>query len=322
MRRLVRWMLVFVLVMFPLSGAGLAAPNDSLLLSELEVQVMPEMDKPEDWPPDTPVLLTGLYGSLENRTSQAFSDTIRFPIPKDPLTKIYLVAEFKDQNQPETPVDYKYDPQAGLLEWKPTAPIEPGKPYHFVVEYYSNPYQGKGSQREFPFKFQSYYDIKDLYFYVFEPLDGKNFKLSRETQETAKNNMGQTIHKLSKGFFSAKDEYLVTVSYQKDNFQTVMEKQEQTKAANPAPAGETKSPAGADESAGILFVALLLIALVGAGAYFWLRGNNKRVSPLGSRNRRDGELAQAVKALRKQLLEGSLTEEQYRKQLAKLANRV
>lgn len=314
MKRVLGFFMLLSLILFPVAKSAFAADPASLTISKMEVQIMPELDLPDGWPDKTPALLTGIYGTFENSGAKPFSEKIQLKVPKDQSTKIYLVAEFPDPNAPEKSVPYEFNADKNVIEWTPSAPIEKGKSYQFVVEYYGNPFTLTGNQRKFDFNFSSNYPVTDAQFYYFEPLGAQNFTLSDNTNEIFQSKYGQKIYKFAKGALTPKDTVKLSVSYQKDDFETTAQKQAKIdKETAPAASAGSQTQKSSNSDVVVAIIIGIAIVIFGLFVFLGLRGRargafafNGPKSAVENRQR-DTE----IRKLRRQVLDGKISEDEY-----------
>ena len=304
-------------ILFILFCSSVWGASEPLRMAKLEVQVMPEFVRPADWPKDKPCLLTGIYGTIVNEGSKPYSGSITLQIPKAAGTAVHLVGEFKDGQGPESKVKYELNAEQGSIVWKPNQPIEAGKPYFFVVEYYSNPFAMKEKERTFDFPFQSKYDIDDVQFYFYKPIESVGFQLSKPQQQKFTNEFGQEVYLIQGGAFKSGSEHRISVQYMKDGFETVLEKHSKTAAQNQAtPASATEAnvenkavstESDASKDAWIIGGSIVIFGiLVFAGLRSYRAPIRQGVEKTNPRQQRE-----QIRALRRKLLAEELTEDEY-----------
>jgi hypothetical protein len=169
-------------------------PAEKFPYKEMQVQVMPEFDYPENWPKDKPALLVGYFGTFVNESGEKFDGEISFPLPVDePDFEVYLAAEFPKENQPEVQVDYRIDKEQKMIIWKPTKPIEKDATYKYVIEYYSNPIDVK-NEKTFTYSFTPTADTEQLDIVVYAPINATDFKMEPKATNESKSEYGEEIH--------------------------------------------------------------------------------------------------------------------------------
>jgi hypothetical protein len=161
---------------------------------EMQIQVMPEFDYPENWPKDEPSLLIGYYGTIVNKTGKDFSGSIEFPLPiKDRNFSVYLIAEFPDDNKPEVQRPYKINEEKGTVVWQPGKPIKQEESYKFVIEYYANPIQADGPDKKFNFEFIPPAETEQLDLIIYTPLNSQEFNLEPPPVTSTESEYGQEL---------------------------------------------------------------------------------------------------------------------------------
>jgi hypothetical protein len=161
---------------------------------EMQVQVMPEFDYPENWPKDKPALLVGYFGTFINNSGSEYNGEISFPLPVDESEfEMYLAAEFPEENKPEVQVEYTVDKEQKAIVWKPTKPIEKGATYKYVIEYYANPIK-VSENKSFNYSFNPPADIEQLDIVFYAPVNAKEFKLDQKATNQSKSEYGEEIH--------------------------------------------------------------------------------------------------------------------------------
>lgn len=218
-----RILIVLMLILTVMPNDSVYAEKASLLISHLEVQIMPEYDKPKDWPKDTPNLLTGLYGEMVNAGSEPYSGEIRVKVPSTPFTQVTMVVERLNGRQAEHPVAFHYDTEHKEIVWTPSKPLESSTPYYFAIEYYNNPFLHPENARQFVFEYVPSYFVEDVQFYFFYPYNAVGFTLSQPYQGIYKNDHGQWIYYINKKNMSIEDRLNVSVQYFKNGYETFYE---------------------------------------------------------------------------------------------------
>jgi|GEM_PF-2704952 len=338
--------LLLLLALAPLAARAADAP---LKLSQLEVQVMPEFVAPEDWPADTPCLLTGIYGLLVNTGTTAYDGEIAVPVQVAPDLSIHLVAELSESQDPTTQLAYEL--KDNKVVWKPAQPLEPNQSYSFVVEYYSNPFALKDKEHAFDFQLQAAYDTDEAQLFVFKPNDTIGFELSAQGEPSFTSELGQDVYPFKLGVLQSGQQSKLSVKYLKDNMETVLAKhtrlaqQDQaaaaangsqtgdaahadtgagTAAVDTGPLGTTDAAAGKPDASKDSWIIGGAIVIFGLFVYLGLRSYR---APLAARTaaaaEADGQERQAarreqIKALRRKLLADELTEEAYKAARQKL----
>jgi len=315
---------------------------------ELQIQVMPEFDYPDNWPKDQPSLLVGQYGTIVNKSGTDFDGKIEIPVPaKEKGFQIYLVAEFPSEDKPEVQRPYDVDKEKGMVSWKPQKPIKNNESYRFVVEYYSNPINVKDTKSfSYSFKNQADADLMDVIFYA--PINAKEIQLNPKPQNSSKSEYGEPIYYYSYKKVKKGNSVNYKVSYKKkDNESTLAaidKKQPPNDTTHSGVKGggtatdqilnSSKSSENSKEkqpfigNAGAVIIGISLI-IAAAFVYFGLTGRNRvnarnlTVSKKKSKSpapKKPSKLANEneKKELRKKLLNGKIDQETYEEEMKKL----
>jgi hypothetical protein len=331
-------------------------PIDQFPYKEMQIQVMPEFDYPENWPKDQPSLLVGYYGTFTNKTGKDFKGEIEFPVPaNDKNFEIYLVAEFPADNQPEVQRPFKVNKEKGVVTWAPAEPIKKDKTYRFVVEYYTNPYED-GDAKKFSFNYVNPVDTEKLDIIMFAPFKSENFKIDPAAANTSEDENG--IKQYFYQYTNVKKDTAVnlSVSYTKnDNKSTLASLSEQKPPNDDNNSGVTGNSAtdqiingsgGSGDSKqkddrpiiGIGGASVIGISIVIAGLFVFLglKGNRRNTSskPNVSNNKKkvqktvvqksngqktgSKDVSEQKKKLRTLLLNGKIDEATYEEEMKKL----
>lgn len=300
---------IFVLPIFLLPSSTLAAANNHLLISHLEIQVMPEYDRPEGWTENKPNLLTGFYGVMINKSTEPFEGKIQWRVSSLPTTKVHLVAELDTGKDLEIPVPYYYDPAKNVIEWTPSSPLQSDVPYYFAVEYYNSPFQSTHQERKLVFDFSSDYNIEDAQLYFYEPFNAIGFTLSQPYQGRFQNKTGQWIYHMSKGFLPKNDRFGVTAAYFKEGYETFSEKPQVSmeNSNKDVPQKNNLDPIQMIlVSSAVLLTVLLVLA-------WWKKGRKSKCNGKGRE-----AIDEEIKKLRRKLVNEECTVEQYMYERKKL----
>ncbi|WP_316569645.1 hypothetical protein [Neobacillus sp. YIM B06451] len=310
---------------------------------EMQIQVMPEFDYPENWPKEEASLLVGQYGTLINKTGQDFSGKIEVSVPANEKNfEVYLVAEFPSDDKPEVQRPFEVDKERGVISFTPQNPIKKDSLYKFVIEYYSNPIEVK-EKKSFTYEYTAPATIETLDVIVYAPLKSTDITLEPKPASTQKSDYGEQIafYQVKAAGKGSKHKY--TVSYKKDGNDSTLSMINKNKAPNDENHNGTSATdqlaandggSGGDNSrpiigaaGGVIIGASIIIA--GMFVFFGLRNkqeNRKNPSSFKKDKGRKAPLKQKmkpsndeeIKELRKKLLNGKIDQESYDEQVKKL----
>lgn len=293
----------------------------SLIMNKLEIQIMPEFIQPENAKTSEPSLLTGMFGTLIHNGATPYTGEITIQVPKADDISVHLVGEFKDGQSTETKMPFTMNAELGTITWKPSSPIEPGKPYFFVVEYYSYPFSIKETNRSFTFPFTSKYDIEDLQVFVYKPLGAESFQLSKTHQQVLSNEFGQEIFHYQVGLLKKGTVYSLNINYVKEDNETVLDKhtviaKEQAQSSTQQTEAAATEPKEASKDAWIIGGAIVIFGIL---VFIGLRSFQK---PTANDSLREAmHTKEAIMSLRTKLIQNELTEEEYIVERKKLIKR-
>jgi hypothetical protein len=185
--------------------------------TEMQIQLMPEFDYPDNWPKDEASLLVGYYGTIVNESGKDFSGSLEFPMPvKDRNFSVYLIAEFPEDNKPEVQRPFKINKEKGTVTWEPGTPIKAKASYNFVIEYYANPFEAEEANKKFNFEYTPTSDIEKLDVIIYNPLNSKEFTLDPKPASTTKSEYGQELNHYQYTKVKKGKAINYSVSYKKD----------------------------------------------------------------------------------------------------------
>jgi hypothetical protein len=191
-----------------------------------------------------------------------FPRVVEFPVPRgiDVNQAAALTPDGRYLRQA-----YQIIPQDGfdLLRYELPLPT-------FFFEYYYNPFEGD-KEKSFDWWLRTSYPIADLQFEVQRPLAASSFTISPAADSVSRGNDGFEYHFYSRSSVGVNDEIKLHVSYTKENPEPSVTRQpfvEPGAATSPppvaAPAGNTFNPL-------VIGLGLLALALVGAGAFWYVK---------------------------------------------------
>lgn len=315
---------------------------DKFPYEEMQIQVMPEFDYPENWPKGEPSLLIGYYGIVINKSGEDFNGSIEFPLPvKDSNFSVYLIAEFPEKNKPEVQRPFKIDKEKGTVNWEPGKPIKADESYSFVIEYYANPFVTDKSNKKFDFEFIPQADIKKLDVVVYNPLSAQEFTIDPAPNTTTKSEYGQELHHYQYTDVKEGSALNYKASYIKEGNESALSIISKMNPPNDenhsgTPTGEGAENGAASEDRPIIDAvgaSIIGISIVIAGGFifFGLRGNGNRTEVRKPKKnlKKDVKITKNTaptltatgdekKKLRSMLLNGKIDQKTYEEKMKKL----
>lgn len=343
-------MALFVIASFltnfiiPKASAETAFQAEKFPFKEMQVQVMPEFDYPEDWSRDIPSLLVGQYGTITNKSGQDYDGKIEIPVPA--LAKgfeAFLVAEFPEENKPEVQRPYDVDKEKGIITWKPAKAIKKDETYQFVIEYYTKSIEVKDN-KSFSYELNNKADIELLDVIFYAPMDAKEIKIEPKAANNSKNEYGEELYYYQYKNVKAEAGLKYSFSYKKTGTESTIEainKKQPPNDENHSGVSATdqvvKNGGTTDTSKrpiiGLGSASIIGIAIIIAGLFVFigLKGNNQATTKSTKQTKKqpkkptpttkkDNKIANTdeKKELRKKLLTGKIDQEMYEEEMKKL----
>jgi hypothetical protein len=341
-------MLFLVSFIVPNAYAETTFQPEKFPYTDMQIQIMPEFDYPENWPKDTPSLLIGQYGTFTNKSGQDFDGKIEIAVPaSEEGFQAYLVAEFPEDDKPEVQRPFDVDKEKGIISWKPSKAIKNNESYRFVVEYYTSSVKVKDN-RSFTFEYSNQAEIGTFDVIFYAPMDAKEIKLDPKAPNNTKSEYGEELFYYQYKDVKIGENYTYSFSYQKDGFKSTLdainEKQppndeNHTGVEGTATDQITGGPGGSTGSGGnrpligIGGASVIGIAIIIAGVFVYLGLKGKSYSatktsstkavnhhPKKQLVKKENKLIsdEEKKELRKRLLTGKIDQETYDEEMKKL----
>ncbi|RHW40815.1 hypothetical protein D1B31_11545 [Neobacillus notoginsengisoli] len=307
-------LLCFALMM-PSLAFGEEKEKGILKLEELSVQVMPEFaNHPNDKDTNKPPLLIGYQGSLINNSAKAQTGKIEIPLPVNEKNfRIGFAADYSSDLSQMFEIEYNLDLEKGTISWETSREIEPKDQYKFVIEFYTDAIKVNKSTKTLDYSFKSFADITLVNVTVLEPIEATNVKLSPPATEVPHENpYGLKMHTYQLKEMKAGEENSFTLSYDRKETKTTNELMEEVGGeSTQAKAIKTeKVPLGLT-IAGISAASLLAAGLL----ILFLKRRQQQVPVTVPAS---GSGAEKKAQLRKMLIDGTITEDEYNKLQKKL----
>ncbi|WML40519.1 hypothetical protein RCG19_02180 [Neobacillus sp. OS1-2] len=345
-----KWLALFVIASFltsfisPKASAETAFQAEKFPFKEMQVQVMPEFDYPEDWGTrDIPSLLVGQYGTITNKSGQDYEGKIEIPVPAlEKGFEAYLVAEFPEENKPEVQRPYDVDKEKGIVTWKPAKAIKNNGTYKFVIEYYTKSIDVK-DKKSFTYQLVNNADIEQLDVVFYAPMAAKEIKLEPKAESNTKSEYDEELYYYQYKNVKAGDNLNYSFSYKKDGTESTMEAINKKQPPNDenhsgVTATDQVTKGGTDNSKrpiiGVGGASIIGIALIIAGLFVFLGLKGNAVTRRGTANKNTKSKQQPKhttgkkdtisanveekKELRKKLLTGKIDQEMYEEEMKKL----
>lgn len=341
-------LILFVITSFLLSittpsvSAETTFQPDKFPYTEMQIQIMPEFDYPENWPKDTPSLLVGQYGTFTNKSGQDFDGKIELALPVNAQGfQAYLVAEFPEENQPEVQRPFDVDKEKGIISWKPSKAIKNNESYRFVVEYYTSAVEVK-DKRSFTYEYNNPTEIGTLDVIFYAPMDAKEITLEPKAPNNSTSEYGEELYYYQYKDVKVGESYKYSFSYQKDGFKSTLDAINEKQPPNDENHASVNGTAtdqisggsnGNQPLIGIGGAVVIGIAIIIAGVFVFLGLKGKSQSspktsisksvkqhPKKQQDKKENKSisVEDKKELRKKLLTGKIDQETYDEEMKKL----
>ncbi|QCJ43425.1 hypothetical protein FAY30_16770 [Bacillus sp. S3] len=344
-----KWLALFVIALFltslisPNASAETDFQAEKFPIKEMQVQVMPEFDYPEDWESrDIPSLLIGQYGTITNKSGQDYDGKISIPVPAmDKGFEAFLVAEFPEENKPEVQRPYDVDKEKGIVTWKPAKAIKSNETYKFVIEYYTKAIDIT-DKKSFTYQLINHAEIEQLDVIFYAPMEAKEIKLEPKTENKTKNEYGEELYYYQYKNVKAGENLKYSFSYKKEGTESTMEAINKVQPPNDenhsgVTATDQVIKGGTNNNSkrpiiGVGGASIIGIALIIAGLFVFLglKGNARTGTTANSSKHKPQSKqtaakkvnksanAEEKKELRKKLLTGKIDQEMYEEEMKKL----
>ncbi|QED49035.1 hypothetical protein [Cytobacillus dafuensis] len=310
--------IAFLVLSFPRNFFA-ETQNPILKLEELNIQVMPEYAlHPKDKEKSTPSLLIGYHGTLKNTTENPQKGQIEIPLPVNEKNfRIGFVADYNRDLSEMNEIDYKIDKKAGIISWETSEDIQPQEAYKFVIEYYSDQIKTDEDKKSLSYHFKSFTDIGLVSVIFLEPLKTENFTLTPAADSHQENGYGMNMFLYQYQGMKLNEEKEFKLEYNRSEAKTTIELMEEMAGNSPHGEGAVKKnetlPIGVTISVvgGISILSAILLVI-----FFKKRKKKPNVKKNETNKVNEFELKKS--RLRTMLLEGSITEEEYKELLKKI----
>ncbi|ALC89614.1 hypothetical protein AM500_07440 [Bacillus sp. FJAT-18017] len=313
-KKLASILICFILM---LPGAAFAEEkNENVLkLEELTVQVLPEFAKhPEDKETAQPPLLIGYQGSLINSSDKAQKGKIEIPLPVEEKNfRIGFVADYASDLSQMFEIEYELDKEKGTIAWETSREIEPNEQYKFIIEFYTDAIKKDKESKSLNYTFTSFTDITMFNLAVVEPMESSKVKLDPVPTETPHGDTyGLTKHIYQVKSMKPGQEFNVKLAYDRNETKTTNELME-SKVGKQSPAKAIKTD---KVPLGLTIAGISAASILAAGLLLLFFKRRQKALPEAVI---EADVSGFKKAqLRKMLIDGSITEDEYNELQKKL----
>ena len=331
---------MMILTLLPLqtsvASAEVEAEFDAskMPISSAYLQILPEYDAPRTFPEGESPVLVFYRGTMKNETGKDYDGVVPIPVHVDVSNfQIIAVGEYTSAESGDSGFDiqdtkYSVDAAAGVINLQPSTPIGADKEFHFGISYVMSPMEVT-DKKSFTLDFTSNMDIAELDVEIFLPPGAQDFTVTPTPDSEERNENGEQNYKFKLTDVSAGESMPFAVSYvKKDNVLTT----ELLGIKSDAPPPPPDSNGNVDSGGYVVAAIIIGISLVifGALVFFGLQGRqqNGNRGKKGNTNRKSTPKKQSSvkseginegqkKKLRKQFIEGKISEEAYHREMKK-----
>ncbi|MDF2558154.1 MAG: hypothetical protein K0R71_1982 [Bacillales bacterium] len=300
-------------------------------MSNFYLEIAPEYDQPAEWPKDEPSMILFQKATITNMSGSNYAGPIEVPVPaKEKGFQVLSVGEFdpKAQNNADsTPVEYKLDSEKGVIVFTPSKPIADKGSYTYGVSVIYNPFKIDGAKKSLEVAYTSPANVVEFDVAIYTPINAKNPQVDPKPDKQEEKNKEQVFTYHFHDVVKAGDVKTFKVQYEKADNKT----SNQWIQENGAPESNTstsKTPTSALDTNVALIIggAILIFGLI---LFFAIKG--KKGSQATTRqqkrnearkNQTDNKSYQSAavkkKVLRKLLIDGEITEEEFAEEMKNL----
>lgn len=292
-----------------------------LQMEELTIQVLPEYTyHPKDKKQNQTPLLIGYHGTLKNNSDVSQKGKIEIPLPvKDDNFKIGFVADYSKDLKEMFEIEYELDEKAGIISWETSEEIAPKEMYKFVIEYYTDRIEETKEGNKLEYSFQSFADIRLMNLIFVEPLKTESFTLEPPAESHQKNSYNMNMFVYQVQGMNPGDVKSIQLEYNRADDRTTVEIMEEMAGSS----GEKAAVKNNDEQIPVGRTITVVGGVSVSAAAMLLLLLKKRSRNIGKKfnDKKDNNADLKKAKLRKLLVEGSITEEEYNQLLNRLGGK-
>lgn len=311
----VLWTFTLAIMMLIPPMALAEETQDPLKMEELTIQILPEYSyhpKAEDT--NHPPLLVGYHGALLNTTEEPLKGKVEIPLPtKDKNFRLGFVADYSADLREMNEIEYELDDKNGIISWETSREIAPQEMYKFVIEYYTENIEVGNDSKSLEYSFTSFADIGLMNLIFVEPLKTNSFQLEPAAETHQKNSFNMNMFLYQVSGMKAGEEKNIKLVYERNDDRTTSEIMEEMGGVSAEQAATTKKNEEKIPTSLIISVVGGVTVIVTAILLFLMKKRTKKIGSKPVENGSDNEMELKKAKLRKMLLEGTITEEEYQK---------
>lgn len=316
--------LMSILLLLPNYAGANTQDSPILTMEELAIQVMPEYSfHPKDKKKDKPSLLIGYHGTLMNQSGTPQKGKIEIPLPmKEKDFQIGYVAVFNRDQTEMKEIEYEVDKEKQTISWTTSEEIQPGELYKFVIEFYTKQIKAEKETKKLTYTFESFADIGMVRIMFLEPLKSDSFLLTPAAESHQENGYGMNMFMFQLQGMKVNEKKEMTVEYKRNETKTTMDIMNEM--SNNTPVKEEEKNNEPISNTRIIWIVIAITSAIAILLLFLLKKRAKFQKPVILDDyiipQSAVELETKKKDLRKRLIEGNISEDQYNELLRNLQN--
>lgn len=306
------------IIAFPGMTKAETEKKDPFQIEQLNIQVLPEYSYfSEDDNKDQPPLLFGYHVTVINTSDTHQKAHIELPLPfKEKDFKINAVGEYSSDLEKVNEVEYKFNENTGIVSWETKEEIEPQGTYKYVIEFYTNSIQESEGTKTFSYHFKSFADIGTVNLTFVEPLMTDSFTLEPTPEKHQQNSMNVNMYSYSFQGLKSGEEKTILMNYERIESRTTSELL-LAMADSDYHHGATEKQVIKVPGWKIAIVVGSVTLIAAAILLVILRSRSKKLKVNSEDNKNDSKEEVRKSQLRSMLLEGRISEEEYRELINK-----
>lgn len=317
--------LIFVISLTAFSGTISAETKEKapFQIEQMNIQVLPEYSfHPEDEDKEQPPLLFGYHLTLINTSDVPQKAHIEFPLPfEEQGFKLNAVGEYSNDQEEIKEIQYKFDEKTGVISWETMEEVDPQGIYKYVIEFYTNSIQESGDTKTFSYHFKSFSDIGAINLTFVEPLMTDSFTLEPAPEKHQQNSMNINLYTYTLEGMKSGEEKTFQLNYERKESRTTSDlllamadsdyhHGTTVKSVHKIPGWKIAIVVG-----GIALIAAAILIVI-------LQSRSKKLNVNEEEKNKNASKADVRRSqLRSMLLEGRITDKEYRELIKKYGGR-
>lgn len=332
------------LVLVTMLALGVVGPLSSVAFAEGEafnakkfpmtnmyLEIAPEYDQPAEWPKDEPSMILYQKATITNMSGSNYAGPIEVLVPsKEKGFQVLSVGEYAadaKNNTDATTLEYKLDSEKGVVTFTPSKPIADKGSYTYGVSVIYNPFKVDGAKKSLEVAYKAPANITEFDISIYAPINAKKPQVDPKPDEQKEVSKEQVFTYHLHDVVKAGDVKTFKVSYEKaDNKTTSQWTKENGTPKDNKTTSKTPTTKLDTNVALIIGGAILIFGVI---LFFGIRGKKVNQTTTRQQKRNEARKQQAdhksyqsaavkKKVLRKLLVDGEITEEEFAEEMKNL----